>query len=115
MANGILGACNADDQLSIAGDERGKVIGLVVGDDLTIVDNENALADGGNLLQNVGGENDGSVLAQILDNVSYLDDLLGVETDGGLVKDKYFGVADQRLSQTDTLLITFERLRIRRL
>ena len=110
MVNGILGACNADNQLSVAGDERGKVIGLVVGNDLTVVDNENTLADGGNLLQNVGGKNDGSVLAQILDNVSYLDDLLGVETDGGLVKDKYFGVADQSLSQTDTLLITFGKV-----
>ena len=53
----------------------------------------------------MGGEDDGAVLAQSLDDVADLDDLLGIQTDGGLVQDQDLGIADEGLGEADTLLI----------
>ena len=49
------------------------------------------------------GQNDGVVAAERSDQVTDLDDLLGVQTDGRFVEDDNLGVADECLCDTDTL------------
>ena len=45
------------------------------------------------------------ILAEVLDEVAYLNDLLRVETDGRLVENKHLRVADERLRNADTLTV----------
>ena len=54
----------------------------------------------------MGGENDGVLLTEGTDKVSDLNDLLGVKTDGGLVKDDDGRVSDECLRDAHTLLVT---------
>ena len=44
-----------------------------------------------------------------LDDVSDLDDLIRVKSDGRLVEDEKFRVAEESLSESDTLFIPLER------
>ena len=46
-------------------------------------------------------------LAQLLDKASYLDYLVGVETDSGLVEDEHGGIIDKSLCHADSLSVTF--------
>ena len=60
--------------------------------------------------QNVGRKNDRMAFAEPLDQIADLDDLHGVKADGRLVKDQYFGIADQSLRHTDSLPVTFGKV-----
>ena len=46
------------------------------------------------------------ILSEICNELTYFDNLLGVETNRRLVENEYVGVADERLGDTYTLLIT---------
>ena len=53
----------------------------------------------------MGRKDNGMLLSQSLDKVSYIKYLLGVKTYCRLVKNKYLGVSDKRLSHAHTLLV----------
>ena len=46
------------------------------------------------------------ILSKICNELTYFDNLLGVETNRRLIENEYVRVADKRLSNTYTLLIT---------
>ena len=60
--------------------------------------------------QDVGAENDGVVAGQRLEQVADFDDLLRVETGGGLVQDQHVGIVDDRLRQADALPVALGEL-----
>src|SRR5205823_10121315 len=76
------------------------------GGDRALRDDERLLADGGHVGKDVGGEHDGVLAGERFDELAYLDDLGGIETDGGLVEDEHLGIAEQRLGEADALLLS---------
>ena len=76
-----------------------------VSHEAAVVDDDHALADRLHLRQDVGGKNDRVALAEALDQVADLDDLLRVEADGRLVQNQDGWVAEQRLRDADALLV----------
>ena len=58
----------------------------------------------------VSGNDAAVALAEHLDQIADLNDLHGVKADGRLVKDQYFGIADQSLRHTDSLPVTFGKV-----
>ena len=51
------------------------------------------------------------IAGQVLDQLTGLDDLLGVEAGGRLVEDEDVGIVDQRLRQADALLVALREPR----
>lgn len=51
----------------------------------------------------MGAENDGVRFTELLNKVSYLNDLNGVEAHGGLVQNDDLGVSQKRLGDADAL------------
>ena len=88
----------------------GDVFCLFVRNDLSLVDDHDSVADCLNLGQNVSGKNDGMALTQVSDQVTDLDDLLGVEADSGFVKNDHRGIADQRLCNAHSLTVTLGKV-----
>ena len=91
-------------------DGLGEVLGALVSDDLTLVDDYDTLTDSLYLCKNMGGKNNGVTLTEGTDKVSYLKDLLGVKANGRLVEYNDLGVANESLRDTDTLLITLREV-----
>ncbi len=60
--------------------------------------------------QNVGGKDNGVVARQTLDQVARLDDLVRVESGGGLVQNQDVGIMDDRLRQSYALPVPFGQL-----
>ena len=85
---------------------RGEVGGRIDGRNTAAVDNHDAIAGHADFRQNVSRKNNGMAAGETLDEVADLDDLLGVEADGGLVKDNDLGIVHERLGQADALLIS---------
>ena len=52
----------------------------------------------------------GAILADLTDHVTHLNDLSGVETNGGLIEDQYLRAMDQCLRQADTLSHAFGKI-----
>ena len=52
---------------------------------MTVVDHHNSVAGSGNLREHMGRKDYGVLLAETFDQVADLNDLFGIETDGGLV------------------------------
>src|SRR5437763_9762243 len=75
----------------------------VVGDHPPLRDDERLLAGSGDLGKDVGGEYDGVLARERLDELAHLYDLCRIETDGGLVEDEHLRIAEQRLRQPDAL------------
>src|SRR5438094_2486274 len=84
-----------------------QVVQRVIRDDLPLRDDQRLLADGGDLGKDVRREHDRVLAGQRLDELAHLDDLRGIEPDGGLVEDEHLGVAEQRLRKSDALLLSF--------
>jgi len=82
----------------------------LIGDDLSVVDDDDGVADGGNLLHDVGGEDDGLALAHVTNELSDFDNLVGVQSRGGLVKDEHLRVVDDGLCQSHTLAVALAEL-----
>jgi len=55
----------------------------------------------------VGAENDGAFTTETFYKPPYLNDLLGVEPDCGLIEDQHFRIVQQRLRDPDPLTVTF--------
>ena len=87
-----------------------KVLGGVVCNELSLVDNNDLVADRLHLGQDMRGKNYGVVLSELLDERAYLDYLLRVKTYGRLVEYQHLGIPDQRLSQTHTLLVALGKV-----
>jgi len=93
-----------------AADEAGEVGGGVGGFDAAVVDDEDAGAGEFDFGEDVGGEEDGVVFAEFLDEVADGADLIGIEADGGFVEDEEVGVVDEGVGESDALAITLERV-----
>ena len=55
-------------------------------------------------------ENDTMLLTKIPNQLTYLSDLDGIKTDGGFIKNNHVRHVDNRLSNTDTLLVTLGQI-----
>src|SRR3954469_8086169 len=60
--------------------------------------------------ENVRGEQDGVLFAEILDELADGADLVWVQANGGLVQDNQFRFVDKRVRQANALAITFGKL-----
>ena len=105
-----LRAFDTDDVAEILRKLAGQAFSGIVGNDLTAVDDDQTVADSLYFRQNVGRKNDRMAFAEHLDQIADLNDLHGVKADGRLVKDQYFGIADQSLRHTDSLPVTFGKV-----
>ena len=79
--------------------------GVLVGHDLAARDDDDPVADGLRLLEDVGGEDDGLFGGHVLDEVAHLVLLVGVEAVGRLVEDQHRRIVEQRLGEADALLV----------
>ena len=61
--------------------------------------------------KNVRGEHNRVIARQGLDQLAHLMDLLGVETNRGLIENKHRRVVEQSLRQADALFVPFRQLR----
>ena len=77
---------------------------------VTLVDDDNSVADCTYFGENVRAENYGMLLFEVFDNVSYFNDLIRVKSYRRLVQNEKFRVAEQSLSESDTLLVTFGKV-----
>src|SRR5699024_5093675 len=104
---GALVGCGLGQYGDLAGGEKLplQVLRRVEGNQLAVGDNQDLFTDGLDLGEDMGAEDHRVGLAQLLDQVSDLDDLNGVQAHGGLVKDDDLGVAQQRLGNADPLAI----------
>lgn len=78
-----------------------------VDEDFALVDDDDAVADGFDFFEDVGGEDDGFVGGHRLYQLSHFVLLVGVEAIGGLVEDEHLGVVDDGLGDSDALAVAF--------
>ena len=88
----------------------GDILRLLIGNETALVDDDDAVADGLHLGKDMGGEDNGVIGAQVADQVADLDDLLRVQTDGGLVKDQHLGIADESLGDAHSLAVALGQI-----
>ena len=69
------------------------------------MENQYPITNGLDLRENVGAENDSACFTQFADQGADLLHLVGVEAIGRLIQNHHIGAMDDRLSDTDTLLI----------
>ena len=105
LHNVVFRAFDAGDQAVLRREVVREGVRRAVGHKAAVVDDDHALADRLHLRQDVGGKNDRVALAEALDQVADLDDLLRVEADGRLVQNQDGRVAEQRLRDADALLV----------
>src|SRR5687768_5817986 len=72
-------------------------------DDLAVVDDRHAAAELGDVLDDVGRQNDNRVLAEIAKEVEEAHALGGIESGGGLVDDDELRVREEGDGDTETL------------
>ena len=51
------------------------------------------------------GKDDGAILTQVTDEAAYLDELVGVETGGGLIEDEELGIAEKTVKNRVTVIL----------
>ncbi len=90
-----------------SGDAGFEFFGGLVDEDFALVDDDDAVADGFDFFEDVGGEDDGFVCGHGLYQLSHFVLLVGVEAVGGLVEDEHLGVVDDGLGDTDALAVAF--------
>src|SRR5690606_1023118 len=71
---------------------------------------DNPLADGLHLFHDVGGQQYGLFPSDVLDQFSDLNELVGVQTGGGLIQDQYLGVVEQGGGQAHPLPVALGEL-----
>ena len=82
---------------------RGQILLAPLGDDLAVLDDQQAVAGLADLREDVAREEDGVLPAEHLDGRAHLDDLHRVEAAGRLVEDQELGLVHQRLGHADAL------------
>src|SRR5713101_8168448 len=90
---------------------RDEVGRRVDGHDLALVDDPDALAGLRDLREDVGAENDRVIARELLDELTRFDDLLRIEARRRLVQNQHVRVVNERLGETDALLVPFRELR----
>src|SRR5262245_24145923 len=85
-------------------------VGAVLGDDLAAMDDDHPIADHTHLVEDVGGEQDRALPAQLSDEIANLDHLIRVQTDGWFVENQQRGFGDQCLCESDALAISLGKL-----
>ena len=97
------GAGDLDLDRAAAAQLRRQLLLGPLGDDLAVLDDQQAVAGLADLGQDVAGEQDGVLAAQRLDGRAHLDDLHRVEPAGRLVEDQQLRLVHQRLGHADAL------------
>ena len=97
------GAGDLDLDRAAAAQLRGQLLLGPLGDDLAVLDDQQAIAGLADLGEDVAGEQDGVLAAQRLDGRAHLHDLHRVEAAGRLVEDEELGLVHQRLRHADAL------------
>ena len=75
--------------------------------DVAFIDDDHPVAHGLNFLHDMAGEQDGLFAAQLLDQLSDLHDLVGIESAGGFVQNQYIGIVQNGLREAYALLVAF--------
>ena len=75
-------------------------------DDVAVLDHDDRVAGRLDLREDMGGQEDGAVRRDLLDQFADLDDLVGVQSVGRLVEDDEFRLVDDGLRDADPLLVT---------
>ena len=73
---------------------------------VALVDDDYTVTDLADLAEDMRTEDNRVILLEIADYLSYLDDLIGIETNGRFVENEKLRVADECLSKAHTLLVT---------
>ena len=81
-----------------------QIINGVIGFDLAVVDDDDAVADSTDLAQNVGTQDNGVVPPQIQDQVADFHQLCRVQTNGRFVEDQHLDVAQEHFQNLHALL-----------
>ena len=84
-----------------------KCFGSIVGDDLPLVDDEDAIAGALDFAEVMSRENDGPLLPELADKIADLRGLVGVEAGQRLVENQDGRLVDERLGQPDALTVPF--------
>src|SRR5581483_8790631 len=84
---------------------RRQVLRRVDGDDLPLVDDDDALARLADFRQDVRAQDDRVGARELFDQLPRFDDLLRVEAGGRFVEDQHVGVVDDCLREADALLV----------
>ena len=71
------------------------------------VDDDDVVTGHFHLMQDVGGDHDGVVFSELLDQVTDRADLVGVQAIGGFVEDEEVGFVHQGIGQSHTLTVSF--------
>ncbi len=101
----IARAADLDPHDGVADEFCPQRFGRTVGDHPSVIDDENPLADGFDFGQDVGRQDHGVVLSELGNELTNLDDLVGIETDGGFIEDEHRRLVNERARQTDPLAI----------
>src|SRR5687767_6716130 len=87
-----------------AGFARSELRGRLVRDHFSLSDDDDAIADRIDLLEDVRREDDGFLDRHALDERSHFILLVGIEAVGRLVEHQCGGIVQERLGETDALL-----------
>ena len=97
----------AEHDIKLAGSVHlAELLGRSVGLDFAVGDDDRTGADGIDLFENVGGDDDGLFGRHLLDHLTDNELLVRIETVGRLVHDKHLGVVDDRLREACALTVT---------
>ena len=102
---GVRIAPEGDFQRRIFGQFPFQLVGRAAGHFAAMVDDEQVVAHLLDFGQDVGAEEDGVIFGQRADEGTDLQDLLGVETHGGLIQNEELGEAQQSLGKADALAV----------
>ena len=86
------------------------MLDFFVFDDFALVDDDHAVANRLDFLHDVRRQKNSFVLSGIFDHRADLDQLVRIESCGGLIEDQYIGVVQQRIGQPDALAVPFGQL-----
>ena len=84
--------------------------GSAVEDHASAIDKDHAAGHGFHLLQDVGGEQDRFVLAELADGLADLARLVGIQSAGGFVHNQDVGFVQQYLRHADALAVALWRV-----
>ena len=79
----------------------------VAGLDAAFVDDDDATTGHLDFGQDVRRKQNRVLLAEILDQLAHLSDLVGIETDRRLVENEQIGLSQKGIGQTDPLTVSF--------
>lgn len=84
-----------------------EVFGGVGGFDFPFVDNDDFVAGHFDFAEDVGGEEDGVLVTELLDESTDGPDLVGIESVGGFVEDEEVGLVDEGIGEANALAVSF--------